>query len=128
LEKIMAKFEIEADSETIKIDGFEIAPAEAAKLTEAVGFAGGVRDFPRLPEKMEFPPFLLSFSEDGTIIVRRANGTGGKIEFSFSTVDELIVAVQQATAVSVDQRRLRPTPRVTSSNLFGNEGDIVEGR
>jgi hypothetical protein len=123
-----SRFEIEADSENIRIDGFEISPAEAAKLSEAVGFAGGVRDFPRLPDKMEFPPFLLTFSEDGTIIVRRANGTGGKIEFSFSSVDELIVAVQQATAISVDQKRLRPSPRVTSSNLFGNEGDVIEGR
>jgi hypothetical protein len=125
---MMAEFEIKATSDTITIDGFEIAPAEGAKLSEAVSFAGGMRDFPRLPESMEFPPFSIFFFEDGAIVVNRTNGTGGQIRFSFDTVDKLILAINQATAISVDQRRLSPSPRVTSSNLFGNEGDVVEGR
>ena len=124
----MAEFEIEANSEIIKIDGFEIAPAEGAKLAEAVGFAGGMRDFPRLPEQIGFPPFLVFFHEDGTLVIRRENGTGGKIEFSFSTIDSLILAINQSIEISRDQKRLRPSPRISTGNLFGTEGDVIEGR
>jgi hypothetical protein len=124
----MADFEIEADSETLKVGGFEIAPAEGEVLTEAISFAGGMRDFPRLPEQIGFPPFLVFFHEDGTLVIRRENGTGGKLEFAFNTVDQLVNAVNRAVEISRDAKRLRPSPRVTSSNLFGNEGDIIEGR
>jgi hypothetical protein len=124
----MANFEIEADSEIIKIDGFEIAPAEGEKLTEAISFAGAMRDFPRLPEKIDFPPFRVCFSEDGALTVKRVNGTGRTIEFAFNTVDELVTKVNQAIEICRDQKRLRPSPRVTSGNLYANEGDIIEGR
>jgi hypothetical protein len=124
----MADFEIEADSETIKVDGFEIAPAEGEVLTKAISFAGGMRDFPRLPPQIGFPPFVVEFYEDGTLVVKRANGTGEKLKFAFNTVDRLINAVNRAVEISRDAKRLRPSPRVTSSNLFGNEGDIIEGR
>ncbi len=121
----MSRFKIEADSEIIKIDGFEIAPAEGAILTEAISFAGGMRDFPYLPPQIEFPPFAVAFYEDGTLSAKRGNGVGGELKFSFASVDELVVAVNQAIEVSRDQKRLRPSPRITSSNLFGNEGDII---
>jgi hypothetical protein len=124
----MSKFEIEADSETIKVDGFEIAPAEGEVLTEAISFAGGMRDFPRLPAQIKFPPFVVDFYEDGTLVARRSNGIGGRLEFAFNTVDQLVVAVNQAVEISRDAKRLRPSPRVTSSNLFGKEGDVIEGR
>ena len=124
----MSNFKIEADSEDIKIDDFQIVPAEGAVLTEAISFAGGMRDFPGLPPQIEFPPFTVSFYEDGALVVRRANGTGSELKFAFNTVDQLILAVNQAVEVSRDQKRLRPSPRVTSSNLFGKEGDVIEGR
>ncbi len=124
----MSKFKIEADSEDIRIDDFKIAPAEGATLTEAISFAGGMRDFPGLPPQIEFPPFVVEFYEDGALVAKRANGTGGELKFAFNTVDQLIISVNQAIEVSRDQKRLRPTPRVTSSNLFGKEGDVIEGR
>jgi hypothetical protein len=121
----MAEFEIEADSETIKIDGFEIAPAEGAVLSEAISFAGAMRDIPRLPEKIDFPPFRVFFSEDGTMAVKRVDGSGGVIEFAFNTVDQLLVAVNQAIEISLDRKRLAPSPRVTSGDLYANEGEII---
>jgi hypothetical protein len=124
----MAEFEIEADSETIKINGFELAPAEGAALAEAVSFAGAMRDIPRLPPKIDFPPFRVSFFEDGTLTVKRVNGAGGEVKFAFSTVDQLLVAVNQATEISRDRKRLAPSPRVTSGNLYADEGEIIEGR
>lgn len=124
----MAEFKIEADSETIKIDGFEIAPAEGATLAEAISFAGAMRDFPQLPPQIGFPPFAVEFYEDGALVVKRLNETGEKLKFAFNTVDQLVVAVNQAIEISRDQKRLRPSPRITSSNLFGNEGDVIEGR
>jgi hypothetical protein len=124
----MTDFKIEADSEDIKIEGFKIAPAEGAELSKAIGFAGGMRDFPYLPPQITFPPFTVSFYEDGTMILRRANGTGGELKFAFNTVDLLVVAVNQAVEISRDQKRLRPSPRANSSNLFGEEGDVIEGR
>jgi hypothetical protein len=124
----MADFEIEADSETIKINGFELAPAEGAVLSEAISFAGAMRDLPRLPPQIEFPPFRVSFFEDGTLTVKRVNGTGGEVKFAFNTVDQLLVTVNQAIEISRDRKRLAPSPRVTSGNLYANEGDIIEGR
>jgi hypothetical protein len=71
---------------------------------------------------------VVEFYEDGTLIVKRQDGSGGRLEFAFNTVDELVVAVNQAVEISRDAKRLRPSPRVTSSNLFGKEGDVIEGR
>ena len=124
----MADFKIEADSEIITIENLTIAPAEGATLSEAISFAGAMRDIPRLPPQVGFPPFVVNFYEDGSLVVKRADGTGGEIKFAFNTVDELVLAVNSAVEVSRDHKRLRPSPRVTSSNLFGKEGDVIEGR
>ena len=124
----MTDFKIKADSEIITIENLTIAPAEGATLSEAISFAGAMRDIPRLPPQVGFPPFVVNFYEDGSLVVKRADGTGGEIKFAFNTVDELVLAVNSAVEVSRDHKRLRPSPRVTSSNLFGKEGDVIEGR
>ena len=124
----MSKFKVKADSEMITIENLLISPNEGAALAEAVSFAGAMRDIPRLPPQIGFPPFVVEFYEDGTMIAKRGDGRGGKIEFAFNTVDELVLAIQSAIDVSKDQKRLRPAPRCNTSNLFGDEGDVIEGR
>jgi hypothetical protein len=124
----MTDFKIEADSEDIKIDGFKIAPAEGVELSKAISFAGGMRDLPYLPPAITFPPFTVSFFEDGTLAIKRVDGTGGEIKFAFNTVDQLVLAVNTAVEISRDHKRLRPSPRANTSNLFGEEGDVIEGR
>ena len=123
----MADFKVTADSELINIDGFTIAPAEADNLKEAVGFAGGMRDLPRLPPQIEFKQFVVRFFEDGELIVNRATGQGGEIVFSFNTVDQLVTTITSALGISVDRKRLRPSPRSVGDPGFMADGDIIEG-
>ena len=123
----MAEFEVDANSEWITIEGVRFAPAEADALKSAVSFAGGMRDFPRLPPSMPFEQFTVEFNEDGTLVVFRT-GSPGNITFSFDTVDQLVLAIQQATDICLDQKKHRPSPRHSGSLDMFNSGDVIEGR
>lgn len=123
----MAEFKIEADSEYIRVDGFTFAPAEADDVKAAVSFAGGMRDFPALPPRIPYKAFTVTFSEDGTLTLARANGEGGTIGFSFDTVDQLVLAVSTASEISIDKKRHDPSPRHAGSLDMFNSGDIIEG-
>ncbi len=121
-------FKVEADSEFIVIDGFKIAPGEADNMKSAVSFAGGMREFPGLPPFIPFEQFKVSFFEDGTLTLERLDGTGTKVTFSFDRVDELVIAINTASEISVDRKRLNPSPRHAGSLDMFNSGDIIEGR
>jgi hypothetical protein len=123
----MANLEINASSEVIKIDGFSFVPAEAEALKAAISFAGGMRDFPGLPPKIEHGRFIVHFHEDGTLVVSRSDQPG-EIHFSFDTVDKLVTAINSALATSTDLKKLRPSPRHAGSMSMFNHGDIIEGR
>jgi hypothetical protein len=124
----MADFEVTADSENIVIDGLKIAPAEADNLKSAVAFAGSMREVSNLPPQIDYEQFVVQFFEDGTLIVNRASGVDGKIEFSFNTVDKLVTAVESALGISLDAKRLRPSPRSVGDPGFMADGDVIEGR
>jgi hypothetical protein len=121
-------FKIEADSEYIKVDGFTIAPGEADNLKSAISFAGGMREFPGLPPYIPFGQFKVSFFEDGTLTLERLDGTGTTLKFDFNRVDELVLAINTASEISVDKKRLNPSPRHAGSLEMWNTGDIIEGR
>ncbi len=123
----MAEFKVTADSEVITIDGLTIAPAEADNLKEAISFAGGMKDLPRLPPQIDYKQFVVQFFEDGKLNVFRANGLGGEIVFSFNEVDQLVTAVTSALGISVDRKKLRPSPRSVGDPGFMADGDIIEG-
>jgi hypothetical protein len=125
---IMADFKVTADSEHIDIDGLRLAPAEADNLKAAVSFAGAMRDVENLPPQIDYEQFVVQFFEDGTLIVDRADGASGAIKFSFNTVDTLVQTVESALGISVDAKRLRPSPRSVGDPGFLAEGDIIEGR
>ena len=120
-------FKDKTNSEHIVINGFRIAPAEADDLKSAVSFAGGMREFPVLPPSIPYGRFIVTFNEDGTLVVSR-DGSLGEIEFSFDTVDQLVVAINDASQISADQKKLKPAPRATGGLDFFNSGDIIEGR
>jgi hypothetical protein len=123
----MSDFEVAADSEVITIDSLTIAPAEADNLKEAISVAGGMRDIPRLPPQIDCHQFVVQFFEDGRLIVNRASGEGGAIKFSFQTVDKLVTTVTLALGVSIDRKKLRPSPRSVGDPGFMADGDIIEG-
>ena len=120
-------FKDKTNSEHIVINGFRIAPAEADDLKSAVSFAGGMREFPVLPPSIPYGRFVVTFNGDGILVVSR-DGSLGEIEFSFDTVDQLVVAINDASQISADQKKLKPAPRATGGLDFFNSGDIIEGR
>jgi len=124
----MAEFTLDTNSEWITIEGLRFAPAEADTLKSAVSFAGGMREFPGLPPFIEFEQFTVHFFEDGTLVVSRITEPGNEIGFSFDTVDTLILAIQKATEICLDQKRLKPSPRHVGSLDMFNSGDVIEGR
>jgi hypothetical protein len=124
----MADFEIEADSEYIKIDGFTFAPAEADDVKAAISFAGGMREFPALPPGIPYGSFSVAFHEDGTLALTRTGQNDPKLVFSFDTVDKLIVAISDASLMSIDKKRHSPSPRHAGSLDMFNSGDVIEGK
>ena len=124
----MADFKVEADSEYIRVDGFTFAPAEADDVKAAVSFAGGMREFEALPPQINYSAFVVGFSEDGTLTLARGNGEGGSVTFSFDSVDQLIIAVDNAAGMSIDKKRHDPSPRHAGSLDMYNSGDVIEGK
>ena len=123
----MVEFIVDTNSEWITIEGVKIAPAVADNLKAAVSFAGGMREFSRIPPSIDFEQFTVQFFEDGTLRVSRS-GSPEEITFSFDTVDTLILTIQKATEICLDQKRLRPSPRHSGSLDMFNSGDVIEGR
>ena len=123
----MVEFTIDTNSEWITVEGLRFAPAEADNLKSAVSFAGGMREFSTLPPSIDFEQFTVQFFEDGTLVVSRT-GYPEEIKFSFDSVDTLILAIQKATEICLDQFRLRPSPRHSGSLDLFNSGDVIEGR
>jgi hypothetical protein len=123
----MADFEVTADSERITIDGFLFVPGEAEVLKNSISFAGSMRKVSPLPPQISFPPFVVQFFEDGTLVVGRDTLQGGQIKFSFNTVDVLVSVITDALGVSIDRKRLRPSPRSVGDPGFMADGDIIEG-
>ncbi len=123
----MVEFTINTDSEWIIVEGLRFAPAEADNLKSAVSFAGGMRNFSKLPPSIDFEQFTVQFFEDGTLIVSRT-GYPEEIKFDFNSVDTLILAIQKATEICLDQFRLRPSPRHSGSLDLFNSGEVIEGR
>jgi len=124
----MAEFDIEADSEYIRIDGFTFAPAEADEVKSAISFAGGMRDFPTLPPQLAFERFVVKFYEDGTLTLERSGDETTVIKFDFDSIDSLIVAITSGLDISIDKKRLSPSPRHVGSLSMFNSGDVIEGR
>jgi hypothetical protein len=87
-----------------------------------------MREVSNLPPQIDYEQFVVQFFEDGTLIVNRASGVDGKIEFSFNTVDKLVSAVESALGISLDAKRLRPSPRSVGDPGFMADGDVIEGR
>ena len=123
----MANFKVVADSEFIQIDDLRIAPAEADALKAAISFAGAMRDVPTLPPKINYNQFVVEFFEDGSLVVARESGQGGKIHFDFNTVDQLVVAVSNGLGMNLDRKRLSPSPRSVGDVGFNDHPDIIEG-
>ena len=123
----MVEFTIDTNSEWIIVEGLRFAPAEADNLKSAVSFAGGMRNFSKLPPSIDFEQFTVQFFEDGTLIVSRT-GYPEEIRFDFNSVDTLILAIQKATEICLDQFRLRPSPRHSGSLDLFNSGEVIEGR
>ena len=123
----MVEFTINTDSEWITVEGLRFAPAEADNLKSAVSFAGGMRNFSKLPPSIDFEQFTVQLFEDGTLVVSRT-GYPEEIKFSFDSVDTLILAIQKATEICLDQFRLRPSPRHSGSLDLFNSGEVIEGR
>ena len=124
----MAEFTVDTNSEWITIEGLTFAPAEADSLKSAVSFAGGMREFSKFPPSIDFEQFTVHFFEDGTLVVSRTTEPGNEIGFSFNTVDTLVLAIQKATNICLDQKRHRPSPRHSGSLDMFNSGDVIEGR
>jgi hypothetical protein len=125
----MPEFETTADSEIITIDGLTIAPAEADNLKGAVSFASSMREIPNILDlgEINFQQFVVHFYEDGNLVVRRADNTGGAINFTFSNADHLIATITSALGISIDRKKLRPSPRSVGDPGFMADGDIIEG-
>lgn len=124
----MADFKVEADSEYIRIDGFTFAPAEADNIKAAVSFAGGMREFPALPPCIPYGAFTVTFHEDGGLTLTRTEQPDTKLEFSFDSVDQLVVVVDLASQQSIDKKRHSPSPRHAGALDMFNSGDVIEGK
>lgn len=122
----VGSFEIKLNADTISIGNLSFAPAEADRLQNIVGFAGGMSKLKTLPARIGEYPFDVKFFEDGSLSVERA-GTNQSVKMEFGEIDDFLKAINIAIGSSKDERILRPQPRRTGQIGRGFP-DVFEGK
>lgn len=117
---------IEQTRVTLRDTGFSFSPAESAKLTGLLGFAGSMAELKALPEEISDPPFVISFTEDGEHKVTREN-SDATISFTFETIDSLIQTLNTCVEIALDMQRITPSP-IPRGNFGPGAPDIIDGR
>ena len=106
----------------IIIGKFTYLPGQAAKITALIGFAGNMSNLKALPPQIEDTPFVIEFTEDGSLKLHSGN-KDFCVPFKFEDTDDLIVLINNMVQVSIDSHTLRPHARGINRvmSLPGNE-------
>lgn len=94
-------------NETIKFN-----PAETDQATYLIGIALGMENMKTLPSHIAGSPFVLRFFEDDFIRLEREDAEG-TIRFRWDEGDDLIVALQDALKMAINERTLVKSARGT---------------
>lgn len=111
----------------IRIDGLNISPAEAGKITGLLGIAGKMGNLKALPPEIGDPPFSIMFKEDGNHCLVR-EFTSQEIFFTFDNIDETIQTINKCLDMSLDIQKLAPSTPPRGGPIGPEPGDIIEGR
>jgi len=98
----------------------EMSPAEIDKATQILGIALSMQSMDLLPSHIKGSPFIVQFMEDDTLRLERRSESG-YIPFSWGEGDDLIVALNDAKAMAINDRTLVHAPRGAHQGSFSEE-------
>jgi len=99
--------------------GLSFSPAEADKLTKAIGLALQMESLVTLPAHIDCSPFRVRFLEDNSLELC-GQERPGSVPFEWKEGDTLINIVHDGVAKSIDEQTLRPGGRASGKpNLSG---------
>lgn len=82
---------------------------EVDKATNIIGIALSMENLDAVPSHITNSPFVVRFFEGDMLALERIDAKGS-LPFKFMEGDELIVTLQQARAISVNDRTLSKRP------------------
>jgi len=97
-----------------------LVPAEVDKATKIIGIALSMESFDQLPSHIKNSPFVIRFFEDNKLALERLD-TSGSIPFEWAEGDELIVTLQKALAMAINERVLVKGVRATGAVTNNSE-------
>lgn len=117
--KVTKTVQVDKDSPPVEY-ALELSPAEVEKATHILGIALSMQAMDPLPSHIKGSPFVIQFMEDDTLRLERRSGVGS-IPFSWGEGDDLIVALHDAQAMAVNERKLVHAPRGAHQGTFSEE-------
>ena len=97
-----------------------LSPAEINKATSVLGTALSLESFEELPSNIANAPFVVRFFEDGQLALERSDASGS-VPFRWNETDELILTLEKALAMAVNERTLIKGARGTGASTFNSE-------
>lgn len=103
-------------------------PAEADKVIGILNTAAGMEQLIVLPPYIDSTPWRITFHEDNSLSLLRKDGSDDPIKFSWREIQIFQQIVEQGKKICLDQRTLRPGPRLATgfSALNDGAGQIIE--
>jgi hypothetical protein len=98
----------------------ELSPAEVAKAVEIIGIALSMTKLESVPDHISHSPFVVRFFADYGHALER-DDISGSIPFRATEGDELIVTLNDALAMAINERTVVRAPRGTGHSIAGDD-------
>jgi hypothetical protein len=128
----LAEFTVSSSGGMLSVMGanngsIPFAPAETTALINIIVLALQASNLPAVPPVLNSKPFMVSFSEDESIMISRQTDPLKGLSFTASTGDTLIAAINMGLKSHVDELRIRGGARSGVSSHNPKE-PVLDGR
>ena len=104
-------FEVSVSGDTLLVKGangsVSFSPAEATSFVNFVVLALQASNLPAVPPVLNSKPFMVTFTEDESMIISRQVDPSKGLHFTPNTGDNLIAAINMGLKSHVDDLRIR---------------------
>lgn len=115
----------------LKVGTLSFSPAEAAKMTSLLSWAGNMASMEVLPPTIGHVPFEVIFVDDGNHALRRTDAKG-LVAFRFEQIDALVSIINNGIEAHKNNLDVQSDSRLRNrgrmATVGANAPDIIDGR
>lgn len=124
-------FKVDVLPGSLKVGTLSFSPAEAAKMTSLLSWAGNMASMEVLPPTIGHAPFEVIFVDDGTHALCRTDAKG-LVKFRFEQIDALVSIINNGIETHKNNLDVQSDSRLRNrgrmATVGANAPDIIDGR